>query len=101
MAQTVEQIEKHTIVSRLSVSIYKMDDESLPVEMKGMDSKKRKAYVEKMVKKRSEIQKKINELNKERRKYVAKEMKKRSKANTLDEVMIEAIHEQATKKNYI
>lgn len=29
MAQTVEQIEKHTIVSRLSVSIYKMDDESL------------------------------------------------------------------------
>jgi len=29
MAQTVDQIEKHTIVARLSVSIYKMDDGSL------------------------------------------------------------------------
>lgn len=29
MAQTVDQIEKHTIVARLSVSIYKMDDEQL------------------------------------------------------------------------
>ncbi len=29
MAQTVDQIEKHTIVARLSVSIYKMDDSSL------------------------------------------------------------------------
>lgn len=29
MAQTVDQIEKHTIIARLSVSIYKMDDESL------------------------------------------------------------------------
>ena len=29
MAQTVDQIEKHTIVARLSVSIYKMDDHSL------------------------------------------------------------------------
>ncbi len=29
MAQTTDQIEKHTIISRLSVSIYKMDEESL------------------------------------------------------------------------
>ncbi len=29
MGQTVDQIEKHTIVARLSVSIYKMDDGSL------------------------------------------------------------------------
>lgn len=29
MAQTVDQIEKHTIVARLSVSIYKMDDQNL------------------------------------------------------------------------
>lgn len=29
MAQTVDQIEKHTIVARLSVSIYKMDDKEL------------------------------------------------------------------------
>lgn len=29
MAQTVDQIEKHTIIARLSVSIYKMDDINL------------------------------------------------------------------------
>ena len=29
MAQTIDQIEKHTIITRLSVSIYKMDDGSL------------------------------------------------------------------------
>ncbi len=83
-----------------AVDIENIDDASLPDEMKGMNKSERKAYVEKMEKKRASIQEKINRLNIERRKYVEKEMKNRSKDNTLDEVMIKAIREQAAKKNY-
>jgi Tfp pilus assembly protein PilZ len=38
MAQTVDQIEKHTIIARLSVSIYKMDDMSLQKILKLLEN---------------------------------------------------------------
>jgi Tfp pilus assembly protein PilZ len=38
MAQTVDQIEKHTIITRLSVSIYKMDDSSLLTILKLLEN---------------------------------------------------------------
>jgi Tfp pilus assembly protein PilZ len=38
MAQTVDQIEKHTIIARLSVSIYKMDDINLQKILKLLEN---------------------------------------------------------------
>ena len=68
--------------------------------MKGLKGGERKRYVDKIIKKRSDIQKKINTLNEDRRKYVEKEMKKQSKNNTLDAAIINAVRDQAGKKNY-
>ncbi|MCK4798495.1 MAG: VWA domain-containing protein [Spirochaetes bacterium] len=82
------------------VSIENMKDEDLPEEMKGMTKKERKEYVEKQIKKRKEIQEKINKLNEDRRKYVEKEMKKQTEENTLDSAIINSIRKQASKKNY-
>jgi hypothetical protein len=82
------------------VDLAKVEKEQLPDEMKGMSGKERNEYVEKQLKKREEVQKKINSLNEDRRKYVDKEMKKQSKDNTLDAAIIKTIREQAVKKNY-
>lgn len=83
-----------------SVDLEKIKDEELPEEMKGLKSKERKDYVDKMIKKRAELQKKINTLNEERRRYVENEMKKQSKNNTLDSAIINAVRDQAAKKEF-
>jgi len=82
------------------VKVEDMKEEDLPEEMKKMDKKERKVYVEKMQKKRDMIQKKINTLNKEREKYVREKRKKLSGEQTLDEALVKAIKEQAAKKKY-
>jgi len=83
-----------------SVSIDDLKDEELPEEMKKMNDNEKKEYVETQLKKREEIQNKINKLSEERRKYVEKEILKNSENSTLDTAMIKAIREQANKKNY-
>jgi hypothetical protein len=83
-----------------NVDLEKMKDEELPDEMKGLKGKERKDYVDKMIKKRAELQKKINTLNEDRRKYVDNEMKKQSKNNTLDAAIINAVRDQAEKKEF-
>ncbi|MBN2401223.1 MAG: VWA domain-containing protein [Spirochaetes bacterium] len=83
-----------------NIDLEKIKDEDLPDEMKGLKGGERKRYVDKIIKKRSDIQKKINTLNEDRRKYVEKEMKKQSKNNTLDAAIINAVRDQAGKKNY-
>ena len=83
-----------------SVDLEKIKDDELPAEMKGLKGKERKEYVDKMIKNRTEIQKKINKLNEDRRKYVEAETKKQSKNNTLDAAIINAVREQAEKKEF-
>ncbi len=83
-----------------SVNIEEMKDEELPAEMKGMDKKQRREYIEKMTKKREELQKKINTLNEERRRYVEAEMKKNAEQNTLDSAIIKTVRKQAEDKNF-
>ena len=51
-------------------------------------------------KKRSQIQREIQELNKKRRLYVTKKKQENSTKNELENVMINAIKKQAKKKNY-
>ena len=83
-----------------SIDLKSIDKDSLPAEMRDMTEKERKEYIEKMEKKRSVLQKKINKLNEERKRFIDNETRKRAEANTLDAAMIKAIHEQAVKKNY-
>ncbi|MFH0975457.1 MAG: vWA domain-containing protein [Spirochaetota bacterium] len=85
---------------RGNVDIEKLKDDELPAEMKGLTGKERKEYVDKLVKKRAEVQKKINALNEDRRKYVESEMKKQSKDNTLDAAIIKTVRDQAEKKEF-
>lgn len=89
-------------VRKKKVKIEDMDEETLPDEMKGMNKKERKAYVEKQAKKRAEIQAKIQKLGEERKKYIAKQQKAQAAggADTLDAAMIKSLRSQAEKKNY-
>ena len=82
------------------VQVFDMKTEALPVEMQKMTGTERAAYVETKTKERAQLQEKINRLNSERSKHVAAQARKQSGTNTLDAVMVSAIHEQAVKKNY-
>jgi len=78
-----------------------LKEEELPENMRNMDDKERKEYVETKAKERAEIQKKIQTLNEQRKKYVAVEMKKQQKGGkTLGSAVIQAVREQARKKNF-
>jgi hypothetical protein len=79
-----------------------LDDEALPDNMRKMSKAERKEYIESMGKKRAEIQKKIQKLNKERKAFVAEKRKEMSKSgkDTLDQAMIKSVREQATKKHF-
>ncbi|MCP4135356.1 MAG: VWA domain-containing protein [bacterium] len=87
-------------VKNEKVNVEEMGEDDVPEEMKKMSKKERKTYVAKQLKKRGELQKKINKLNTNRRKYVAKERKRKSGEKTLDSVMIKTIRGQAVKKNF-
>jgi hypothetical protein len=82
------------------IKVEDMKEEDLPDELKKMDKRERVEYVNTLKRKREEIQKKINQLNRERAKYVAQKRKEISDELTLDEALIKAIREQASKKNY-
>ena len=82
------------------IKVEDMKEEDLPDELKKMDKRERVEYVNNLKRKREEIQKKINQLNRERAKYVAQKRKEISDKLTLDEALIKAIREQASKKSY-
>jgi len=83
-----------------SFEVEKLKAEELPAEMQKMNAEERKAYVEKNARERSELQTKINQLNREREQYVAQKMKEVAGTNTLDSVMVSAIREQSAKRNF-
>jgi hypothetical protein len=80
--------------------VAKLKSEELPAEMQTMNAEERKAYIEKHSQERAQLQAKINQLNAEREKFVAQRMKEVDGANTLDAVVISAIHEQGAKRNF-
>lgn len=82
------------------IKIEDIKDEDLPAEMKKMNKQERKDYIEKLKKKRTEIQGKIQQLKQERDKYVAGKQKEMTGDKTLDAAMLEAIRDQAEQKNY-
>jgi len=80
--------------------VTKLKAEELPAEMQKMSTEERKAYIEKNSQERAQLQTKINQLNTEREKFVAQRMKEVAGPNTLDAVVISAIHEQGEKRNF-
>jgi len=83
-----------------TIELDELEEEQLPEVMKGMTPEERKEYVEKMAKKRQEIQQKISLLSEERKAFIAQE-KKKIDENTLDTAIIQAVRQQAENKNYI
>ena len=77
----------------------KIDKQTLPVELKGKSTSEIKKYVDNKEKERIAIQKEIQKVNKHRLKYIS-ENKKSSSDDELENVMINAIKNQAKLKNY-
>jgi len=82
------------------IDFTKIKKEQLPKQLQNKSAKEIKNYVGEKRKERSEIQQKIQELNKKRKVYVAKKQQENTKKNELESVMIKAIKKQAEKKNY-
>ncbi len=93
------------LVDAIEESIVELDElpaDDLPEEMRAMSEEERKVYIQEKAKERNRIQQQIQELSQERKTFVAEEMKQRSESgeDTLDQVMLKALHEQAAKKNF-
>ncbi|MEM6724762.1 MAG: vWA domain-containing protein [Bacteroidota bacterium] len=77
-----------------------VEEEALPEEMKDLDEKERKVYIEEKKAEREKIQTEISELNKKREAYIAKEREKNAETMTLDNVMLKTVREQAVNKSF-
>ena len=85
-------------VEQEEVVIEDIDDEALPMQLKGKTKTEIKTYVTKKSKERESIQNEIAALNTKRKSYLSKQKSVRS--NNLENVMTKAIKEQAKKKKY-
>jgi hypothetical protein len=84
------------------VDISKLKDEELPEHMRGMTIEQRKKAIDQAATKRVAIQEEIKTLNSERETHIAEALKKQAASGdkTLDQAMIEATRQQATKVGY-
>lgn len=80
--------------------IEEVEVEDLPEEMQELSVAERKDYVEEKREKRSNIQKEILELEKKAKAYEMAERQKNAQQQTLDNVLIEAVKEQAVTKSF-
>jgi hypothetical protein len=80
-------------------AIAEADEETLPAEMKGMNTQQRKNYVDGKAKERAAIQVEIQTLNKKRQEYISSNTPAASEEASLDAAMIRAIKAQAKVKN--
>lgn len=82
--------------------VEEVEVEELPEEMKDMDTKERKAYIEKKAEERAAIQEKIQEAAKKRTAFITEKRKEAAgdSKNTLDAVMLKAVREQAEKQAF-
>lgn len=77
-----------------------MKKEDLPKEMQAMSTQERKDYIAKLRKEREDVKKQIQDIDKKIRDFVAAEEKKNPAANTLDNVMLQAVTDQAKAKGF-
>jgi Mg-chelatase subunit ChlD len=81
------------------VDLEKLKEEELPAELKKLKTpKERKEYLEKLGKKRTELNKEAVELDKKRTAYIADELKKKGKGkDSFDSNVLEMLRKQAKK----
>ncbi len=83
------------------VDLDKLKREELPAQMQKMDPKERKAYLDKLDKRRAELNKKALELDKKRGEYIKEELAKKAKKegkdgkDSFDNQVLEALRKQA------
>jgi hypothetical protein len=77
------------------VAVKDLEDEDLPADMRKLDLPGREAYVKEKQKEREEIQGKIQKLSEEREKFLAEKRKEATGDKTLDQAVIETVHNQA------
>jgi len=84
------------------VNLAEVKEVDLPEAMKEMTLQEREAYIKSQAAKRAELKAKIQKLGAERKAYVAGERKRiaDSGRNTLDEVIINSVNEQAAAKGF-
>lgn len=85
------------------VELEKLEEESLPEEMRKMDDAGRKQYVQEKSGERKRLKKKIQALSKDRDAYVAKEKRKSAKsaANTMNDAVVNAVRKQGESKKFV
>ena len=85
-----------------SVIVDNLSDSQLPEELKGKAKQEIKSFLKKKMQERKIIQKQIMDLNLKRDEYIAKKRKKMAESDnkSLDDVMIDAVKEQASRKNF-
>ncbi len=75
--------------------ILELEENQLPKELQGKTKAERKTFIETKQKQRTEIQTQIAALSKQQKQFVAKKRKDMASAQTLDNVMVNAVRKQA------
>ena len=87
------------------VKLEEVKQDELPEQMKKMDAKERKEYLDKLEKRRAELNKKALELDKKRGEYIKEELAKKAKKegkdakDSFDNQVLETLRKQAKKHN--
>jgi Mg-chelatase subunit ChlD len=87
------------------VKLEEVKQDELPEQMKKMDAKERKEYLDKLEKRRAELNKKALELDKKRGEYIKEELAKKAKKegkdakDSFDSQVLETLRKQAKKHN--
>jgi hypothetical protein len=82
------------------VKLNELKPADLPDEMKKMTVTEQQSYLDAKAQERAKLQQEIARLNGERARYLAQQTQPSASTNTLDSVVINAIREQAGKRNY-
>lgn len=88
-------------VKSKQVELEKLKDDQLPDEMKKMSVKERKEYLEKLDKKRDDLQKEVLELDRKRTDFINKKLAEDKKAGKdgFDNKVLDTLRKQAEKVN--
>jgi hypothetical protein len=85
-------------VKKDGVKLEAVREEELPKELKDLKPDARQAFVDQKAVERTKIQSEIRKLSEDRQKYVAEKAKQKGSGDTLDQVIVQAVREQAAKK---
>jgi len=87
-------------VKKGSVSLESIKKEELPEEMRHMDMKEKREFIEQMAAEREEISKKIKVLNEARQKYIKEKSLHAQGGDSLDDAVVKAVRKQAADRGF-